>query len=78
MHARVVSDYERIIKNLTLEIQVLQGDRTYNKSRVSELETFSAELQKANKLGVMGWKITAGVGWLGTLAFAITALAVSN
>jgi len=78
MHARVVADYERIIKNLTLEVQVLQGDRSYNKSRVSELETFSADLQKANKLGLMGWKITAGVGWVGTLAFAIVALAASN
>lgn len=77
MHARVVADYERIIKNLELEIKVLQGDRKYNKARVSELETFTADLQKSRNIAVVGWKITAGVGWVGVLALAITALAVN-
>lgn len=77
MHARVVADYEQLIKNLELELKVFKGDRNYNKARVSELETFTANLQKSRNVAVVGWKITAGVGWVGVLALAITALAVN-
>jgi hypothetical protein len=76
MHARVMADYEQLIKNLELQIKVLKGDRTYLESRVTQMEKFAADLQKSNKLSVVGWKITSGIGWAGVLALAITALAI--
>ena len=76
-HAAVVADLERVIKHLKLEIDILQGDRKFNHTRIKESEDFALEVQKSERRAVLGWKITAGAGWLGVLALAITALAVN-
>jgi hypothetical protein len=76
-HQLLIQDYERIIDNLELEVTLLQKDRDFWKARITEEKDFSLELQKSERLSVLGWKITAGVGWAGVLALGITALAVN-
>jgi hypothetical protein len=77
LHGEVVEDLERVIKARETQIKLLQGDRDYLKSRVLEEHQFALDIQKSEKMSVLGWKITAGVGWAGVLALAITALAVN-
>ena len=77
LHGEIVEELERVIKTRETQIKLLQGDRDYLKSRVLEEHQFALDIQKSEKMSVMGWKITAGVGWAGVLALAITALAAN-
>ena len=76
-HALVIADLERVIKHLKLEITIFQDDRKFNATRLAETKQFALDVQKSDKLSVVGWKITAGIGWAGVLALAITSLAVN-
>ncbi len=74
-HQLLVTDFEQLVGNLKLQINLLENDRKYLTTRVSEVEKFSLQTQKSQKISVLGWKITAATGWVGVLALAITSLA---